>query len=569
LADTRNGIVPPAPVSAAPPGEASREAPTAKVHGYVDDATFEWLNGWAWYPDRPLEAVTLRVLADGVVIARVVANAYRADVAAAGIGTGRYGFELRADFKPPLGTTCIGVEDDVTGVALTHSPVRIEAPLQLTGPVGAAITALFDSPATAEELLVRATFVARQAERLLQRLSDRRSHRLSRAAQRARKWRWREADGPEPPRVLPRVLVIDNGMPTAGHDAGSHALLSHMASLRRLGFDLLFVPADMRAGPGSGTLDAMGIGYATEPWFASVEEVMRRQQSEFDLVYIHKHEPAARYVAMARHYMPRVRRIYAVADLHGLRLGRQGHVEERADLIAHADLVLRAEIATAAACHAVVTHSRVEAAILREALPHAQIEVIPWHVPVSPTPRTFAERHGVAFIGSYSHAPNLDAALWLRDEVLPLVWAQEPELRCVLAGADMPLMLGQGHDPRVKAVGHVEDLFGLLNEVRLTVAPLAYGAGLKGKVADSLAAGVPCVCSPIAAEGFDLPPCLHDLVAADAAGLAASIIRLHGDPDLFAACRQAGLDYISAGFNEAVVDAGLRRAAGLPQVTAA
>ncbi len=554
---------PPADPAAGAPGS----SPAASVDGYLDFATFDWLRGWAWYPDRPLEAATVRILADGQVIARVVANTYRVDLAVAGYGTGRYGFELRDEFKPPLGTRLIAVLDDATGTELKQSPVRLEAPLQLTAPVSAAMVALFDSPGTDAELWARAEFAARQANRLVQRLSDRRSFRSARAAQRARKWRWREEDGPEPARVPMRALVIDEAMPVPDRDAGSHALLSHMASLRRLGFDVLFAPADMRSGAGARALEALGVAAATEPWYASVEEVMRREGTEFDLVYIHRHEPAARYVAMARHSMPRTRRIYSVADLHGMRLARQGRVEERTDLVAHAQLVHQAEIAAAAGCHAVITHSAVEAAILRKALPHGQIEVVPWHVPVAPTPRPFAERSGVAFIGSYSHPPNLDAALWLRDEVLPLVWASGPDIVCTLAGADMPQMLMQGNDPRIHAIGRIDALSDLLGRVRLTVAPLAYGAGLKGKVADSLAMGVPCVCSPIAAEGFDLPAPLRDLVAADAAGLADAILRLHDDPGLFAACREAGLDYVSKSFNEAVVDAGLRRAAGLPEAS--
>ena len=214
-----------------------------------------------------------------------------------------------------------------------------------------------------------------------------------------------------------------------------------------------------------------------------------------------------------------------------------------------------------------MTHSSVEAAILRQALPHGTVEVVPWHVPVRATAPTFDQRAGIAFVGSYSHAPNLDAALWLRDEVLPLVWQSDPEIVCTLAGTNMPQTLMDPHDRRFRAVGRVDVLSELLGQVRLTVAPLAYGAGLKGKVADSLAMGVPCVCSPIAAEGFDLPPPLRDLVAPDAAGLAAAIVRLHRDPALFAACREAGLAYVSGAFSEAVVDAGLRRAAGLPATT--
>ena len=116
--------------------------------------------------------------------------------------------------------------------------------------------------------------------------------------------------------------------------------------------------------------------------------------------------------------------------------------------------------------------------------------------------------------------------------------------------------------PSVVAHGPVVDLAGLLGTMRLTVAPLLFGAGIKGKVLDSLAAGIPCVCTPIAAEGIALGPALTSLVASDAAGLAASILRVHNDPELWAACRQEGLDYATTMLSEAGVDAQLQAALG-------
>ena len=535
------------------------------IRGNLEEVTHERVRGWAFDPARPQDAITLRVLVDGVTVGHTVANIHRGDLEAAGIGNGRHAFDLPASgFRPPVGPCLVRVQDEASGEDIPNSPARLEAALDLSGPAREAVVALLNSPGTDDQLRERTEFMARQADGLLQRLADRRSRRPARAAQRARKWRWRPEDGPEPERLPPRALVIDSTMPVAGHDAGSQALLSHMRSLRRLGFELLFAPADMRSGTGIDALAGMGIPSAVEPWSASVEEVMRREAGEFDLVYFHKLEAASRYVALARHYMPKARRIYCIADLHGLRLARQAEIEERPELTAHANFVRVLELTTAASCHAVVTHSSVEAGLLRKALPQASVEVVPWHFPVRPTTARFADRSGLAFIGSFSHAPNLDGALWLMDEVMPLVWQDAPGITCTVAGSDMPDTLSEPRDERVRAVGRVENLHELLDRVRITVAPLAFGAGLKGKVAESLAAGVPCVCSTIAAEGYQLPPPLHALVAADAAGLAASIVRLHADEAAWIACRDAGLALVAQAFNEAVVDAGMRRAVGVP-----
>lgn len=97
----------------------------------------------------------------------------------------------------------------------------------------------------------------------------------------------------------------------------------------------------------------------------------------------------------------------------------------------------------------------------------------------------------------------------------------------------------------IEAVGWVDDLATVSDRVRLTVAPLSYGAGGKGKVLDSLAVGVLCVCTPAAAEGLNLPEPLMGLVAEIPAGLAHSIAELHEDEALNRACTDAGLPCVA------------------------
>ncbi len=102
----------------------------------------------------------------------------------------------------------------------------------------------------------------------------------------------------------------------------------------------------------------------------------------------------------------------------------------------------------------------------------------------------------------------------------------------------------------------MHDLSTIFSRVRLTVAPFRFGAGVQGTVLDSLAAGVPCVMSPVAAEGIPLPPLLQPFVAADAEGIAAAICRLHEDLAANDAVADAGQDLMRTRFNaEAVRDA--------------
>ena len=100
--------------------------------------------------------------------------------------------------------------------------------------------------------------------------------------------------------------------------------------------------------------------------------------------------------------------------------------------------------------------------------------------------------------------------------------------------------------------------------MRLSVAPLRFGAGLKGKVLDSLAAGIPCVCSPMAAEGMDLPPDLFSLVADTPASLATVILRLHNDAADNAGIAASGLAWVRRALSAASIDKALAAAASGP-----
>ena len=115
---------------------------------------------------------------------------------------------------------------------------------------------------------------------------------------------------------------------------------------------------------------------------------------------------------------------------------------------------------------------------------------------------------------------------------MPLVWREAPDLRCLIAGSDMSEDLHQQlARPRVKVLGRVERLTEVFEQVRLTIAPLRFGAGLKDKVLRSMAAGLPCIGTPEAFDGMQgLPEAISNFCQRDtASGLATAIVRMHRD----------------------------------------
>jgi glycosyltransferase involved in cell wall biosynthesis len=114
--------------------------------------------------------------------------------------------------------------------------------------------------------------------------------------------------------------------------------------------------------------------------------------------------------------------------------------------------------------------------------------------------------------------------------------------------------------PGVVPVGHVPVLADVLHGLRLTVVPLRYGAGIKGKVLESFAHGLPCVMSEVAAEGLELPDDLSWLVARSVEEFAKKIVRVHEDEGFNKALSEAGLAYIVRRCGAGVVTEALRAA---------
>jgi hypothetical protein len=201
-----------------------------------------------------------------------------------------------------------------------------------------------------------------------------------------------------------------------------------------------------------------------------------------------------------------------------------------------------------------------EAAYLREAAPRMNVHVVPWAMTAAPK-SAGRKRSNIAFIGGAGHAPNLDAVAHLARDIMPLVWQRDPTIKCYVAGPGWPENLFRKFDLRIVNRGYLPDLTALFHEVKLTVAPLRFGAGIKGKVLQSMAAGTACVMSGIAAEGLPLDDQLR-AVTGDGAVFADNILRIYGNKRLNRLVVQAGVDMIETRFSQAAVVAALARAIG-------
>ncbi|MEE3502592.1 Hint domain-containing protein [Acidiphilium acidophilum] len=522
--------------------------------GFVDLALRNRITGWAIDQANPAEPVELELLDGEALIMRFLAQSFRQDIVDAGLGDGCAGFDLALpialapDQPHELHIRRVSDHHELTG-----SPVLVP-PLSTFGDARDALSRI-----TEIGLAAAATVTEFDAM-----LND-----LTQAMQSVRGRRMRAAASPASRNARPRhgsrrALVIDDTLPDARRDAGSNAILSHMASLRRLGFQVEFVPATPAIDPTlTAALTARGILVHGLPAVSTVEDALRGGGTDYDLIYLHRLANAEAYAGMARRHCPHARLVYAVADLHWLRLARQAALEQWPALADQARSLRMRDFMAMRMVDAVITHSPVERNILLAAMPELAVQVVPWEVAIGSPPAGFGARSGVGFVGHFGHMPNLDAVDWLIDQIMPLVWQAAPDIKLKLAGSAVPssLIRWAGRIPQLELCGQVEDLAGFFDGIRLSVAPLRFGAGIKGKVLDSLAAGLPCVMSPVAAEGLALPPDLVRLIGGDAGAIATAILDLHTNETAFHQAALAGQGFIAAGYGAQQVDPALAKAA--------
>jgi glycosyltransferase involved in cell wall biosynthesis len=157
------------------------------------------------------------------------------------------------------------------------------------------------------------------------------------------------------------------------------------------------------------------------------------------------------------------------------------------------------------------------------------------------TERKKMDRPHVVFVGSLGYLPNQQAAWRLLKQIMPLVWRRYPDAAVSIVGqCPEQGLVAQDDGRRIFVTGRVEDVRPYLADASLVCIPLISGSGTKYKVLEAMSAGVPVVCSPLAAEGLDLEDGTHLLVSHSDEQFAAAIGRLLADPAMSTAiARQA------------------------------
>ncbi len=368
--------------------------------------------------------------------------------------------------------------------------------------------------------------------------------------------RWREqlkshqAPGEDPDKAKDRTakrraLVLDHCTPTPDQDAGSVLVFNMLLLLREMDFQVTFIAeSELRYVPGHTTaLQRIGVEVLWAPYLLSVESHLKQCGRRYDLALLYRPSVVAQYVKAARKYCPNAKVLFHTQDLHFLRMQREGELLGDSKTMKLATSMKQLEFNAIRAVDATIVVSTAELELLRRELSGEAIFVLPLIVSVPGTVKGFHERRDIVFVGSYHHTPNVDAVRFFVAEIMPLLRTRLPGVRFYAAGSNPTPEVQSLASEDVSVTGYIEDLDALLNQMRVSVAPLRFGAGIKGKITSAMSVGLPVVATSMATEGMSLTDGDNVIVADAVNEFVSSIARVYEEESVWNALSRNGIAF--------------------------
>jgi O-antigen biosynthesis protein len=265
------------------------------------------------------------------------------------------------------------------------------------------------------------------------------------------------------------------------------------------------------------------------------ERLIRAMDNECCCAFLSLPHVAEQFIPLVRGYAPGASVIYDMVDFHALRMQREADLKLDQALREMAERMRIVEFTNALTADVTIAVSELERRAMLEIDPNLVVEIIPTVFDLScEVRRDIDRRSGLLFVGGFLHSPNVAAVLWFVRKVWPLIVDKRPDMCLRLVGGNAPAEVLALRDRQgIEVLGYVPDLTDLFSSSRMSVVPLTYGAGVKGKLGQSMAHGLPVVATSIGAEGMPLEHGRHLLLADAPEEFAAAVLQLATDDDLW------------------------------------
>jgi len=307
------------------------------------------------------------------------------------------------------------------------------------------------------------------------------------------------------------LLYIDQCVPMPDRDAGSRSTYQYLKLMAKMGYRIKFIGdyfVDYQ--PYTSELQSLGIEVLYGRWFqVHWKKWIRKNGKYIDYVYLSRPGIAQKYLPIIKKWS-KAKIIYCGHDLYYLRMARKYELDGKNENLEQMHKWEKIENSIVRSADVSYFFSDFEVKELKNKLPNAELKSIPlflfddqkeYRVENS---IDFDKRQGLLFVGGFMHMPNVDAVMWFIKDVLPIIRASLPDTKFNVVGSNPTKEILKLNSDEVNILGEIsdEDLQGQYRANRIVVAPLRYGAGVKGKILESIDWGVPVVTTKIGAEGI-------------------------------------------------------------------
>ena len=340
------------------------------------------------------------------------------------------------------------------------------------------------------------------------------------------------------------ILVVDSTLPYYDKESGGHRIYQILKILKKQCFHVIFLPANEIADePYFSKLSLLGIEVLVDQSGKTDSTVLLKDRLEIiDVAWICRSQNFEKFGCLLRQ-QSKARIIFDTIDLHYLRFKREWQLKGSNDRKINKkwQKYLKIEKKFARMSDQVLTVTNDESEIVKD-WNVKNVSVLPnIHIPRIDGAPSFSARDGLIFIGNYLHPPNEDAVKFLVNEIMPYVWANYPEVQVTLLGSNPSTEVLDLVSERVSVTGFVEDVTPYFDLAKVFISPLRYGAGMKGKIGQSMSLGLPVVTTSVGAEGLFLINGKNALIADEPLEIANSIVTLIKDKNKWSHLSNEGM----------------------------
>ena len=363
------------------------------------------------------------------------------------------------------------------------------------------------------------------------------------------------------------IFSVDDRIPCYDESAGDRTTYHYYEVMAEMGYNLKIVADEMRRRePYATNLEKLGIevvsadGGGDEEW----RTFLRENGRFIDVAYLNRPHILTKYYDAVKQ-LTSAKIVYNCMDLHFLRETREAEVKNNQEELAKAGEKEREELGRMDLADVVFSVSTFEKTILDAKLKHAKVVLNPIFV-YHDFPQKdfdFTKRKDLLFVGGFRHTPNVDAVKWMCKKIMPLINKALPDVKLHIVGSNPTAEVNALASKNVVCHGFLseEELARLYDCSRVSVVPLRYGAGIKGKVLEAMYNGLPVVSTSIGTEGIvDIEQYIEN--TDDESSFANKVIEIYQDTEKLAEMGRNNQQYVKEHLGTASAEAMFREVFG-------